>query len=205
MLLVLFLELVLYVCLGLTIMIFETKRPTRAQIVNVILKIVLVDLTSRYIIYNFVLNYFSVSYANLNFNFLEFIVLASFYTIFQDISFHTIHKIIHTNKFYAKIHEMHHRNEITSCSAILGKYMTVSDFVIFACFTNILKILCFQSNVKYMIIVDMLDYVGTLYSHSGIVPNNLKYHHYAHHKYIKCNYGMTPLSDWLFDTLKIDN
>jgi len=97
---------------------------------------------------------------------------------------------------------MHHQYEITEKSGILGKYMTFFDFIIYAIFTNILKTLIFGSNIKHMIFIDMVDYIGTIFSHSDVIPKTIKHHHYAHHKYKKCNYGMTPFSDWIFGTLK---
>ncbi len=200
----LFFELCSYVIPGIILRHFEKNKASLNQIINVIIKILFIDITSRYFVYQTILKYNNVSYDILNFNFKEFLILLTIYTIFQDIIFHIIHVVIHHESLYGLIHEMHHRSELTDCSSILGKYMSVYDFLVFACFTNILKILIFTHNIKYMILIDIIDYLGTLYSHSGIISKSLNYHHYAHHKYLKCNYGMTPLSDWLFGTLKVE-
>lgn len=193
-----------YVIPGWIALQFEDEKATFKQIMDVVLKIIFIDLTSRYFVYGKILSYADIDYDNLTFDWLNFVMLSIAYTLLQDIAFHYIHVKIHTQPFYSLIHEMHHRSKITGCSSLMGKSMTVLDFVIFASFTNVLKILVFGSNVKYMVAVNVADYLGTLYSHSGIVPNSWKIHHYDHHKHVKCNYGMTPFSDWLFGTLWVD-
>ena len=201
----LLLELCSYTIPGLVCTFFESKTPSTKQICDVIFKIIFIGILSRYYIYNWILDQNGICFNNLQFNFLQFILQTILYLILQDIAFHRIHLLIHLQPYYSMIHQMHHYDKITENSAILGKYMTAYDFIIFACFTYILKIIVFRSNVLYMICVDIMDYLGTLYSHSSIVPNVMKDHHYTHHKYVKCNYGMTPLSDWLFGTLRFSD
>lgn len=193
-----FVQLVIYVSFGLLLGLKEkfNLKKNIYMVIETTGKIFFLNTIPRTIIYNWInLNHNLDSFYL--FNFLANLVL---YTGVQDILFWIIHKILHLEPAYSMIHKQHHSSYKTKTYGIFGKYMSTCDFVIFELLNFPLKILFFCQDIYSMCLVDIIDYVLTICSHSRLF--NLNSHHKIHHWNQNYNYGITPLSDQIFHTIK---
>lgn len=189
-------ELIIYALIGSIFGLFEKLNFKRKKdkIFYTLFCIFSYDCIPRYIFYTIILNEKDLQLPTITYfliNYLQYIILL-------DLSFWIIHVIIHMEPFYTLIHVKHHSVLETMTFGIFGKYMDLYDFIIFMILTMPLKILFFGNCIISMILVDIIDYIGTIYSHSKLFHKHN--HHILHHKYPNNNFGILPISDTLFGT-----
>jgi sterol desaturase/sphingolipid hydroxylase (fatty acid hydroxylase superfamily) len=193
-----FVQLLVYLTFGLSLGTKE-KFPIKKNkliLLETITKIFLFNVIPRTGFYYWINPNYSFKITSIT-NFLPNFVL---YTALQDILFWIIHKILHIEPLYTLIHKKHHSSYKTKTYGIFGKYMSSMDFIIFELLNCPLKILFFGSDIQSMYQIDIIDYIGTICSHSKLFKLNS--HHKIHHYDPNSNFGMTPLSDQIFHTIK---
>lgn len=189
------LQLILYFGYGIIIGIVEKMNfnKYKFQIGETFIKMLILNVIPRYIFYK-----------NINGNLIfpstySLVVKTIFYLLTQDIFFWAIHSIIHKEPFYTKIHKQHHSKNVIHQYGIFGKYMSCMDYIMFEMLNMPLKIIFYQKSIISMCLIDSIDYLLTVSSHSKIF--NLDKHHKLHHLHQQYNFGITPISDLYFNTL----
>lgn len=202
------LEFIVYAGLGTLTFCFEDFKPPTIEIIAVLSKVLFCDCLLRYISYLMLLFNHSVEYENLEFDEWAIIQIVTYFVLYDAISY-CIHRILHKYEIiYDKYHKACHNSSLNMYSGIIAKNMSIDGFCALSIFTGLLKLFVFGYNVKCMIAVDILDYIGYICFHSGLVITyvpmleRLREHHYIHHRRRNCNYGITPIMDWLCGTLR---
>jgi len=190
-----FSQLIIYLVFGIILGSIEKINWKKSfnKIIEIVGKIFFLNVLPRYIFYWGISGHYSPIVIS---NFISNMIL---YTFVQDIIFSQIHYIIHIEPFYTLIHLEHHLDYHTYTYGIFGKLMSKWDFIMFELMNFPLKLLFFNYSIKQMWLVDVIDYILTICSHSKLF--DLNGHHKIHHYHPEYNFGITPLSDYLFGSL----
>ena len=127
----------------------------------------------------------------------------AFCTGFVELWFYLSHWMLHANKWlFVKVHKMHHR--FTYPSSICALYAHWFEFIV-----------CNQMGVVFGPVLlgchphvtrawFALALASTAIAHSGFVFAGATRvdasHHDLHHEFLRCNYGVIGLCDWVFRT-----
>ncbi len=117
--------------------------------------------------------------------------------------FFLIHRLIHTNKLYQRVHALHHRN--TNVGPWSGLSMHPVEHVIYL--STVLIHFVIPSNpllIIFHLAYFTLSAATTHTGYQGIVRRGKlllplgTFHHQLHHRYFTCNYGglETPWDEW---------
>jgi sterol desaturase/sphingolipid hydroxylase (fatty acid hydroxylase superfamily) len=195
MFLLVFAQLIIYFVYGYGLGVIEQMDfvKYKNQIRETVIKLFIFNTIPRYIFYLFIDGNLSIPKPY------DFIVNLILYTFVQDVLFWIIHRLIHLEPFYTLIHKQHHSIYETHTYGIFGKYMSSLDFVSFELLNMPLKMIFFDKSIVSMCIIDYIDYVMTISSHSVMFKSDA--HHQIHHRYQEYNFGITPFTDTFFKTL----
>lgn len=128
-----------------------------------------------------------------NYDISEFLTII--YVIFlSDSIFYNIHRLLHTRYFY-RFHLLHHT--INDPSPWVALYSSVFENVFLNIFPVLISPYILKMKLYYYYFWISLATLQSTYSHTKDSR-----HHYLHHKYKNCNYGIIPLSDILGNTFR---
>ncbi len=136
---------------------------------------------------------------------LWFIILLILLPIWAAVHFYGLHRLLHREPFYSKIHAWHHKNVNTGPWSGLAMHPVESFFLMFD--TIIFFIL--PAHPVHVIFLLFHHGIGAPTSHAGF--HHLKigafkfelgdFYHQLHHRFFECNYGTTETPwDEYFDT-----
>ena len=119
--------------------------------------------------------------------------------VLTDIIFYTSHRYFHYNKLlYNNIHRKHHEYDPPIAIGALHAHPIEHIFV--NLFSTIMPMFIVRSDMIVSIIWTIISSVNVVVAHSGTWPNDP---HIAHHRYLKCNYGVgLLLMDKVLGTFK---
>jgi sterol desaturase/sphingolipid hydroxylase (fatty acid hydroxylase superfamily) len=194
MFLLVFGQLIVYFLFGFIFGIIEKMNFSKyvEQLIETFIKIFVCNVIPRYIFYSKIEGNLLIP------SVYNFVASLTLYILTQDIIFWIIHKSIHMEPFYTMIHKKHHSSYVTYKYGLFGKYMSIYDFIMFELLNMPLKIIYFNKSILSMCVIDYIDYVLTLSSHSKLFK--LNGHHKMHHSHTGYNFGILPISDYIFNT-----
>ena len=122
--------------------------------------------------------------------------------LFTDIYFYHFHIMLHSPKLY-KFHKMHH--EFKYPYALTGLYCSVYETVFLNVFATAIGPIIFQMETPYLYLWIFTVSLNTVLTHSGNnIPFLVNDSHDKHHHTFNHNYGISPIFDYIYGTLKID-
>ena len=123
--------------------------------------------------------------------------------LWETTHFFLIHRLIHTSKFYQRVHALHHRN--TNVGPWSGLSMHPIEHLIYLS-TVLIHFIVPSSPflITFHLMYFTLSAATTHTGYQGIVLNNRlilplgTFHHQLHHRYFTCNYGglEIPWDEW---------
>jgi sterol desaturase/sphingolipid hydroxylase (fatty acid hydroxylase superfamily) len=133
--------------------------------------------------------------------------------IIEDFFFFFGHYFLHQNRYFYKLHKIHH--EYTECTSLAGEYAHIFEFILTNTLPSILGIVIL-SELTQLHVITALTFLGFIIidacnAHSGYlwpwdILQAIPYcgggkFHYLHHSLNCGNYGsMFQFWDWVFNT-----